>query len=300
MATEGLRFALVVPTLGAQGEIAALLRAAKAQTCPPQEILVMDSSKDDETARAALGVPGVRVIRVTRFDHGGTRRLAMEETRADVVLFMTQDALPSDRECFSRLLAPFAREEIAAVTGRQIAKDSASDYERLVRAYRYPQESDEWGAERIAQDGLGAYRLSNVLCAYRADAVRRAGGFDHPVETNEDMLMAQKLLACGFRLAYRADAAVVHSHDFTLCEQFERNRKIGRTLETYRERLACRGEAGEGAALARYVLGRLAKDGKWMSCARFMADCAARLAGNRIGRLQGKIKTRRERGARDA
>ena len=91
---------VILPTLNAAGEIAALLAALMDQTQPPEEILVVDSGSTDDTAELARA-HGARVMSVPRdqFDHGGTRDAALRQTAGEFVLFLTQDALPAD-ECY--------------------------------------------------------------------------------------------------------------------------------------------------------------------------------------------------------
>ncbi len=54
------------------------------------------------------------------------------------------------------------------------------------------------------------------MCGIPQERDLEVGGFDHPILTNEDMLMAEKLLHAGYKIAYSGKAAVYHSHRFTL------------------------------------------------------------------------------------
>ena len=279
---------VVIPTLNAGAQLGRLLERLLAQTVRPREIVVVDSQSSDGTAALARGFDGVRVLEVARadFDHGGTRDWALRQTQSEFVAFMTQDALPVDENSLARLLAPFEDVSVAAVGGRQIAYGHASAAEKLVRARNYPAESRIWRAEDIDRLGVRAFLISDVFSCYRREAYLAVGGFDHPIMTNEDMLIAERLLHAGYALAYQGSAAVYHSHDLTLSQQFRRNLIVGRTMKRYEARFEHVQEMGEGVALARSVLGSLARQGKLIDCARFGADCAARLAGNRIGRWQ--------------
>lgn len=277
---------VVIPTLDAGDTIAALIAALRRQTVQPEAILVVDSQSQDRTADIARAAGAdVRIIERAAFDHGGTRDWALRQTRTPFVVFMTQDALPAGEDSLERLLAPMKGDaRIAAVGARQIAFPSAPRYEQLVREHNYPPQSRTWGAEQVAELGIRAFLLSNVCAAYRRSAYEAAGGFDHPILTNEDMLMTQKLLDRGFLVHYAADACVYHSHDFTLGQQFRRNYIIGRTLRRYRHRFANAQEFSTGRQLAQCVLTTLLRERRFMACARFSADCLARLLGNRLGR----------------
>ena len=57
------------------------------------------------------------------------------------------------------------------------------------------------------------------------EAYLAVGGFDAPIITNEDMMMAAKLLHAGYALAYTPEAAVYHSHRYTMEEEYRRNKK---------------------------------------------------------------------------
>ena len=132
--------------------------------------------------------------------------------------------------------------------------------------------------------GVRAYLLSDVCAAYRREAYDAVGGFEHPIATNEDMLIAADLLNAGYRLAYSAEAKVWHSHDHTLGQEFTRNRLIGAFLARYGDRFTGAGETGEGFRLVRRVTTELARRGELLELIPFWMNCGARLLGNRAGR----------------
>ena len=279
---------LIIPTLNAGALLPPLIEALRGQTLPPDELLIVDSSSKDGTADTARAL-GCRVEVIPRadFDHGGTRDAALRSTRGDIVVFMTQDALPASRTSLEQLLAPLADARVAAVSGRQIARPDARPYERLVRAYNYPAQSRVWTKDDLSALGVRAYLISDVFAAYRREAYLAVGGFEHPLETNEDMLIAQRLLAQGYTLAYSGEACVCHSHAFTWRQQYIRNRAVGRFMERYRDRFPC-SELGTGMTLARNVLFALLREGRPLECAAFAIDCSARLLGNRAGRRDAR------------
>lgn len=280
------RYTAIIPTLNAAKTIEKQLEALLGQSLPPEEILVVDSQSEDGTPALAAAVPGVRVLRVARseFDHGATRDMAIRASRTAFDMLLTQDALPVDGSWAAAMLGPFEDARVAAVCGRQIACPDARAYEREIRAFRYPASSATWGREDIPALGVRAYLLSDVCAAYRRDAYEAVGGFEHPIVTNEDMLIAADLLNAGYRLAYSAEAQVWHSHNHTLRQEYARNRRIGAFLARYGDRLGDAHETGEGLRMARAVSARLLKGGHFLEWVRFGAVCAAKLTGNRAGR----------------
>lgn len=282
-------YAVVIPTLNAEKYIQPLLRSLEAQTLPPREIIVVDSASDDGTVRLAQGFPGVRVIPVDRrdFDHGGTRDMAIRACDAPYAVLMTQDALPTNENCMAALLEPLADETVAAVCARQIARPEASAAERAVRAFRYADTSVTWSKADVPAMGVRAYLLSDVCAAYRRDAYLAVGGFEHPIATNEDMLIAADFLDAGWHLAYRADARVWHSHSFTLRQEYRRNRLIGAFLAEYGHRFGA-GELGEGLQMVLGVTRTLIKTGAWGELFPFWMNCGARFLGSRAGKRAGR------------
>lgn len=117
--------------------------------------------------------------------------------------------------------------------------------------------------------------------------------------TNEDMLIAAAFLDAGYRLAYCADAAVMHSHNLTLRQEYRRNALIGRFLQVYGKQLSNQSETGEGLRMMQQVLLQLMRSGHPLECLAFAADCTARLLGSRVGRRSGTAGQRRIQHAAD-
>ena len=284
---------IIIPTLEAGKQIVPLLKSIESQTRKPDEVWVVDSSSTDGTAELARQC-GAKVLSIAReqFDHGGTRDLAFRHTTGDFVLFLTQDVLMEDKRYIECLLAPFEDMRVAAVSGRQVAREDARLYVKAVQEYRYPKQSRIWSAEESRALGILAFHLSDVCSAYRRTAYEEVGGFQHGLLTNEDMLIAAALLKAGYCLSYCAEAMVRHSHNLTLRQQYRRNWLVGQVLQRYNEELGLAGELGEGMRMVREIAMKLLREGHPLECAAFGADCAARFLGNRAGRrLERKRET---------
>lgn len=281
---------VVIPTLNAESGIATLLDSLRSQTIIPDEILVVDSSSDDKTREIAVSYDGVRVHVIDRrdFDHGATRDAAFRMVSGEHVAFFTQDAVPANVDCLMKLLDPMTSDpRIAAVTGRQLPKEDTRRFERLVRGFNYPETSNVRSIEDVPCYGIKAFFMSDVCAVYRREPFLACDGFPHTT-TNEDMLMAAKLLEAGYKVAYAADACVYHSHNLTPWEQFRRNRAIGHVMEENAVLLGDVSEMGEGAALVKHVTKQLLREGHIGELCAFGIDCIARLAGNRIGRQDAR------------
>ena len=285
-----MKVSVVIPTLNAERWISRQLNSLLSQTVEA-EIIVIDSTSADATPKiAARYAPRVRLLEIERecFDHGGTRDYALRQSTGDVVCFLTQDALPIDEHCLEKLVSAFSSPDIAAVFGRQIARSDAPEYEKLTRAFNYPDTPYTRREEDIPRYGVKSYFFSNTCAAYRREAYLSVGGFDAPILSNEDMLMAGKLLHAGYTLAYEPAAAVYHSHLYTLRQEYRRNVRIGTVMEQYRDRLTGAKADAEGWRMLRFVGGALAREGRIGELFGFSVRVCVRFAGNRVGKRKGK------------
>lgn len=283
---EKATIAVIIPTLNAEGEIGALLDSIEGQSMRPAEVIVVDSDSDDATREIVRAHRGVTLLKIDRgdFNHGLTRDMALRRTRAEFVCFMTQDAVPADDRLFESLLAPMAEDpDIALVTARQLPKPSARRFEQLVRAFNYPNERRTRDMSDVPRCGIKAFFASDVCSLYRRSAYLSCGGF-REVVTYEDLIMAASLIGAGLKVSYEPTARVYHSHNLTPRQQFIRNREGGMCLQEHKGELLGASEVGEGGRLVRAVSAQLIKEGRFGELAAFAVDCAARLAGNRMGR----------------
>lgn len=283
-----MNVAVVIPTMNAERWLGRQLEALINQTVKA-EILVIDSSSTDGTAEIAERYADqVQMIRIpqNRFDHGGTRDFALRQTGGDFVLFLTQDAVPANERYIENLLSMFSDEKVAAVFGRQIAWPDAPEYEKLTRLFNYPETGRVWREEDIARYGVKSYFFSNASSAFRRTAYEAVGGFDTPIASNEDMMIAAKFLHGGYSLAYQPEAAVWHSHKHSLLEEYRRNIRIGNVMEQYRARLTGINEEKEGLRAVQFVCGELLKRGKIISLFIFLSHAAFRYLGFQVGKTQ--------------
>lgn len=282
---------VAIPTLNAAGRIGALLEKLEKQTVSPLEILVIDSSSEDGTADEVKKFPDVKLKVIDRknFNHGLTRHDALMKASGDLVCFLTDDAVPANENFIANLIKPLEDEQVGMSYGRQLPRHDARLFERIVREKSYSKESNVRSKEDIPKYGIKTFNATDVCSCYRRSAYLECGGFGK-VNTNEDMLMAAKLIYGGYKVAYAADAEVIHSHNFTFKQQYKRNKQIGYFLEKHAEELGNMSEIGEGKKLVLSVLKELCKTGHMIEAGNFCIDCCARFAGNRAGRKKVRNK----------
>lgn len=186
---------------------------------------MIDSSSSDNTVKLAEEA-GFSVYSIPQsvFNHGRTRNQAVEFAKsfADVVVFMTQDAILASSDSLVNLLAPFSDPEVAAVCGRQLPHHNATPLAAHARYFNYPSESKVKSKVDIPTLGIKTAFMSNSFAAYRLSVFEELGGFPDSTILAEDMYLTAKMILSGYKVAYCAEATVFHSHNYTLKQEFQR------------------------------------------------------------------------------
>ncbi len=115
--------------------------ALKSQTVQPTEVIVIDSTSDDNTVDLAR-YDGFRVVQIGRheFRHGATRQYGAElAAEADVLLYLTQDAILADQHALEQLLQAFENPAVGAAYGRQLPRSGANPIELMPDSLTIPQ-----------------------------------------------------------------------------------------------------------------------------------------------------------------
>jgi rhamnosyltransferase len=214
---DSLVTALVTLTLNAEATAAAVIAGVQSLRLQPDVWLVLDSGSSDGTVDAFTRA-GADVVSVDRalFDHGATRQVAVDRLdRADVIVFMTQDALFADADALGTLVACLEDPRIGVAYGRQVPRSGAGAIECHARLFNYPDVGGERMMDDTARLGIKAAFCSNSFAAWRRSTLLAVGGFPSPCILGEDMLAAARLLQAGYGVAYCADAHVIHSHALT-------------------------------------------------------------------------------------
>jgi rhamnosyltransferase len=219
---------IVIPTKNGAADIGACLEAVYAQKDAGRfEVLVIDSGSTDGTLEIVRRYP-LRLERIPpeTFHHARTRNYAAGIAKGEVLVFLSQDAIPSSDNWLAAFLSNFNDPAVGAVYGRQLPKAESGLERRSAFAAMY-------GGARIVKmpmDGIDLghkyYHFSNANSAIRRK-VWEVTRFPDGLKVFEDVGIAKRILDSGWSIVYEPDAAVYHSHDFPLDTLFKRYFDIG-------------------------------------------------------------------------
>jgi len=266
------------------------------------EILVIDSGSTDGTAGVALEA-GARVVEIPQaeFDHGLTRNQGIEMTAGEIVLMLTQDAVPVDEHLIENLIKPFDDPGVAGTFARQIPRPEhdvlvARNLESWVTGSaqrRMARITDRAAYDRMSPRERYLFCVFDNVCS----AVRRSAWVEIPFRKcafGEDVEWAKYVLEAGWGIVYEPAAAVMHSHARSAEYEYHRTYMCHRMLY----RLFGLSTIPGRLRVPPCVLDSVARDvGHVMKCERRLAKKMATLA--RIPRLSLASVMGQYRGARD-
>jgi rhamnosyltransferase len=274
---------VIIPTLNAEPRLEQMLTILNRQTIP-LEVVIIDSLSIDNTITIAENLKA-KVISLEKkdFNHGATRNAAALHTEGDIMVFMTQDALPLDEHCIECLVRPLEADSIAAVYGRQIPSEDAMPTEQFARLFNYPEKPIIKNREQIQEMGIKTFFFSNVFSAIRRKEFEKLGGFPENVIMFEDMLFAAKLIEQGYKIAYVPEAKVVHSHDYSLTQQLRRYYQAGVSFQRNPWFMCYAGSNKEGVAFLKEEIEFLFKQKKYLWILYAILEAMCKYVGYKSG-----------------
>ena len=198
---------------------------------PPFEVIAVDSGSTDGTLDILRRFP-VRLenIPAETFHHARTRNFAASLACGEILIFLSQDAIPTSEMWLSTMISNFSDLGVGAVYGRQLPRPGSS-------LEREDTLDTLYGQDRIVKDpghrnGLGYrfYHFSDVNAAIRRNVWEEVR-FPEELSVFEDLGIAKGILDRGWKIVYEPKSSVFHSHSHTAFGLFKRYFDIGYTLK---------------------------------------------------------------------
>ena len=102
--TTRLSVSVIIPTYNRAAFIAAAINSVLDQTCPPDEIIVVDDGSTDDTSRVLSQFgPPVTVIRQQNARVSAARNTGLRAATSDAVIFLDSDDMMRSEEHTSEL-----------------------------------------------------------------------------------------------------------------------------------------------------------------------------------------------------
>ncbi|MGT2716313.1 glycosyltransferase family A protein [Streptococcus respiraculi] len=193
------------------------------------DVLITDSGSRDNSVqiieRFAKKYGNLQLKKIAKEDysHGGTRQMAAEISSGEIMVYLSQDAVPYNENWLTEMVAPFAlNPHIAGVVARQKPRLTCFpamkyDIEAVFReqgaedALTFWTRSDEALKGKYTKESF----YSDVCSAAPREFLVNQIGY-RPVAYSEDYEYGKDIVDAGYIKVYNAKAIVEHSNDVLL------------------------------------------------------------------------------------
>ena len=209
---------IIIRAFNEEKHIGKLLRGIASQTIKDVEIILVDSGSSDQTVPIARSY-GAEIVHIKpgQFTFGRSLNTGIAQTNADIVVIASAHVYPVYPDWLEKMLEPFKDKKIALVYGKQSGCETSKFSELQVFRHWYPDISDPDQA--------------TPFCNNANAAIRKNLWQEHPYDENltglEDLAWAKWVKEQGYKIAYRAEAEIVHVHQETWKGVYNRYRREG-------------------------------------------------------------------------
>lgn len=203
---------VIMRTKNSQPTLVHALEGLFAQQGAEFELLVVDSGSTDETVSLLENYP-CRLIRIRAEEYypGPVLNRAIAASSAPIVVFQNSDVVPLGEHALERLVSPLLGGEADASFARQVPRPEADTWVRRDYDVAFPSTGP----------APGWLPYSLPFAAMRRESWSRLP-FYQDAWGSEDTHWGYRAREAGFRIRYVADAAVMHSHNYTHRQLFGR------------------------------------------------------------------------------
>ena len=170
------------------------------------EVIVVDSGSTDQTVEIASQYPIKLIcIRKEDFSFGRALNIGCKAATGEYIVAVSAHVYPIYQDWLEHLLAPFSDPKVALVYGKQCGNESTKYSEHQIFAKWFPDQSDLDQPHPFCNNANAAIRRS----------LWQTIPYDETLTGLEDLDWAKRAQQLGHRIAYSAEAIIVHVHNET-------------------------------------------------------------------------------------
>ncbi len=197
---------LVIRAYNEARHLPRLLEGVRQQTLHDIELILVDSGSTDATVQIAEAY-GAKIVHIPpqEFTFGRSLNLGIAACTRERVVIASAHVYPVYPDWLERLLEPFNDPATGLAYGKQRGTESSKFSEHEIFARWFPEQSNP--------------HQEHPFCNNANAAIRRSLWQEHPYDETltglEDLAWARWMLSRGHRLAYVAEAEIIHLHNET-------------------------------------------------------------------------------------
>jgi cellulose synthase/poly-beta-1,6-N-acetylglucosamine synthase-like glycosyltransferase len=211
---------IILPTFNDEKTVKSTLESLVRLSYEPKEILVVDDGSTDETLKTIEAYKKQGLIQATETPHHGrshARNLGFKNARGPIVFFAESDAI-YDPDYLTKTVSHLTDPRVGGVLSMGDILNPKSLVEKCMDVEM-----------RIRNARALANKLKPISAwVYRADALKRAGGFDERLEVAEDQDLAIRVRDLGYEIVYEPTVNWWHPAPRSLLDLISRSARHGR------------------------------------------------------------------------
>jgi rhamnosyltransferase len=217
-----VRYSIVIRCYNEEKNIGRLLSGILEQTITDVEIIIVDSGSNDSTIAVASQYPAkILRIRPEEFSFGRALNAGCQYASGDVIIIASAHVYPIYNDWLESLTGPFADPQVALVYGKQRGNELTKYSEHQIFAKWFPVDSDMVQEHPFCNNANAAIRKT----------VWEHLPYDESLTGLEDVDWAKRAMPLGYRVAYSAEAEVVHVHNERFKSIYNRYRREAMALK---------------------------------------------------------------------
>ncbi|MFC1835277.1 glycosyltransferase [Thermodesulfobacteriota bacterium] len=207
---------IIIRCFNEERHIRRLLEGVLSQSRKDYEIIVVDSGSTDRTLQIACEYPvKVLKIRPEEFSFGYAINYGCRRAVGEFIVLISAHCYPTNSSWLENLIKMFDDSRVGLVFGKQRGNEVTRYFEHRIFEKLFPDSSIPFKQDPFCNNANAAIRRSLwERCPY-----------DEQLTGLEDLDCAKKIIFLGYGLAYSADAEVVHVHEETSTQRFNRYKR---------------------------------------------------------------------------
>lgn len=187
------------------------------------ELIIVDSGSTDATVEIVSQYPvKLLTIRPEDFSFGRSLNIGCQAATGDFIVIASAHVYPTYKDWLEGLLAPFSDPDVALVYGKQSGNEITKFSEGQVLAKWFPDKSNN--------------SQEHPFCNNANSAIRRTLWeqlpYDESLTGLEDLDWARRAIDLGYKIAYAANAEIIHVHNESAKQTYNRYRREAIALKT--------------------------------------------------------------------
>jgi len=213
---------IVVRCFNEEKHIDKLLKGISHQSIRNVELILVDSGSTDNTLAIASMYP-IKLVHIhpEDFSFGRALNRGCEIASADYIIIASAHVYPVYNDWLETLLSYFQDEKVGLVYGKQRGNEKTKFSEQQIFKHWFPEKSNNQQSHPFCNNANAAIRKS----------LWEKIAYDENITGLEDLDWAKRIMELRYKIAYAAEAEIIHLHDESYSSILNRYRREALALK---------------------------------------------------------------------